>query len=175
MDWATLPDWLSLLMLFALALITWWYARSTHEMARTMKETYEMQLVPQLVIHIGEFEQHGVGPTWQKLSFALTLINAGNYLLTVERVLLVQEVPYTRVGQVEVTDRVETLVTTNPTLPWDLIPSPELKRVFQCETTFVKNARHLRIRVQYKDLRGRSYSRDYPLPLLPTVQDRKAL
>lgn len=174
MDWGSLPHWLNLLVLLALALITWWYARSTREMARTMKETYEMQLVPQLGIHIGEVTWTDVGPNWQKLSFALTLINAGNYLLTAERVFLVQEVPYTRVGHIEVTDRVESLVTANPALPCDLIPSPELKRVFQCETTFTKSVRHLRIKVQYKDLRGRSYSRDYPLPPPPTIQDRRA-
>lgn len=166
MNWGSLPDWLNLLVLLALALITWWYARSTREMARTMKETYEMQLAPQLGIYVGEFKQERVGPDWQKLSFALTLINAGNYLLTAERVHLVQEVPYSRVGQVEITDRMETRVTTNPMLPWDLIPSPDLKRVFQCETSIVKNARNLCVRVYYKDFRGRTYFRDYPLPPL---------
>lgn len=166
MDWGSLPDWLNLLVLLALALITWWYARSTREMARTMKETYEMQLIPQLGIYIGEFKQEEVSPNWQKLSFALTLVNAGSYLLTAERVNLVQEIPYTRMGQVELTQPQEIVVTTSPMLPWDLIPSPELKRVFQCETNTVKDARNLRVRVYYKDFRGRSYSQERLLPPL---------
>ncbi len=160
MGWGSLPDWLNLIVLAGLALITWWYARSTREMAQTMKETHEMQAAPQLGIELARLKLKTISADWRTLSFELGLVNAGNYLLTIERVTLMREVPPEKIKFRRLR---ETPVTTNPALPLDLTP-PGPRKVFECETNITKDAQNLRLRIEYKDFRGRSYYREWLLP-----------
>ena len=162
MSWGSLPDWLNLIVLAGLAIITWWYARSTREMTQVMQATYEMQATPQLAVYLGKVEQKDISSSWQKLAFELSLVNAGNYLLTVDRVTLIYEVPteYRGATPLRLAEPIEALVTTDPTLPLDLIPSPEVRRPLRCETNITKDAQNLRFRIEYKDFRGHSYHRE---------------
>jgi hypothetical protein len=150
--YGNLPDWINLVVLIGLAVITWWYAYSTREMARIMKETYEAETTPQLVPEDKNLTQKALTKDKQKIKirFDLVLTNAGKYLLTVHSVAILADVKQ----RGDYSD----IAWSQP------VPLAQNRNYsLSCETTIPQIAENLRVRIDFEDFRGRFHSKEHPL------------
>lgn len=150
--WAILPTWLSLLVLLVLAIITWWYARSTSDMARIMKETYEAETSPQLGCAIANVMRTLRLPTQMDISFELKFTNAGKYALGIKSIQLVGEVQTQKLNYPILLPAGTVLLAPNKDYPvsWNV--------------TVPDKVQNLKIKVDFDDFKGRSHSKEFPLP-----------
>jgi hypothetical protein len=142
-----LPSWLNLLVLLGLAIITRWYAYSTREMARIMKETYETETAPQLACTVKDLATKISKKGKKKISFTLVVENAGKYLLTIHTVAILADIK--RHG--DFSD-----IALSQAVPL----APNKDHSLPCETIVPGLSANLRVRIDYQDFKGRSHSKE---------------
>jgi hypothetical protein len=151
-----LPSWLNLLAMLGLVIITWWYARSTRDMARVMKATYETETTPQLGCSISNVRRTPQ-PPYLEVSFELRFINAGRYLINVKAVSVVGEAM-----------RGSASTSLNRPLEVEAIFIAPNRDYFvpheATKLTIRDDALNLRLKVDFEDFKGRVHSREFPLP-----------